>query len=189
MTRPAINDAEGVLSFWFKDGREAQWFASSPDFDQEIRAQLSPLHAQAAAGRLNNWSDSARPALALVLLLDQVPRNLFRRTARAFASDARARRIAHTAIERGHDKELSMQERVFLYLPFEHSEHLADQERSLVLFEALAGDEGELMDYAQKHHEIIARFGRFPHRNEALGRATTAEEAAFLTDPSVRFGQ
>ena len=188
-----ISDSEGVLGFWFAQGREAQWFASDAAFDEEIRTQLRQVHGLAVAGRLDSWGETARGALALVLLLDQVPRNLFRRTARAFASDAQARRVSAAAIERGQDKDLSIQERVFLYLPFEHSERLQDQERSLALFASLSdsqgGDNQELMLYAKKHHEIIARFGRFPHRNQVLGRETTAEEEEFLRDPSVRFGQ
>ncbi len=184
----SITDAQGILDFWFREGRQEQWFSSDSGFDEEIRLQLSEAHSLAAAQRLDSWVETPHGSLALVLLLDQVPRNLFRRTARAFASDAQARRVSAAAIERGQDRTLMIPERVFLYLPFEHSERLEDQERSLALFASL-GDSEELMLYAKKHHEIIARFGRFPHRNEVLGRETTPEEEEFLRDPSVRFGQ
>ena len=130
--------------------------------------------------------DSARGCLALIVLLDQFSRNMFRGTARAFAADAKALSVACAALDRGFDQEAPAVLRSFFYLPFEHSEVLADQERSVALFEALGDADG--LDYAIRHHDIIARFGRFPHRNELLGRENTPEESTFLTQPGSRFG-
>ena len=161
------------------------WFSAPPEFDRECAAHALPLLDQAFAGALDHWLDSPRAALALVILLDQMPRNIHRGTAKAFAYDGKAREIAAAAIEAGHDQGMTTDERTFLYLPFEHSENLADQERSMALFEAM-GD-AEKIDYALRHKVIIARFGRFPHRNRALGRESTAEELAFLEQPGSSF--
>src|SRR6185503_6274143 len=151
-------------------------------FDAEIRARFLPLYERAARGQLNAWLDDAESCLALVILLDQFPRNLFRGTARAFASDDRARACARTILEKGWDKSYSEDERTFAYLPFEHSEALEDQELSMRLFEGNPN-----IEWARKHWEIIRRFGRFPHRNAALGRASTPEEIAFLKEPGSNF--
>ena len=180
--------AGDVLAFWFAPGREAQWFASSPEFDAEVGRRLHAPCLEAAAGRLAAWAADPRGSLALAILGDQVPRNLFRGTARAFAGDAAALAVAKSALARGQDKALAPPERVFLYLPFEHSERMEDQQRSVALFSSLGLGE-EATDYAERHLKIIARFGRFPHRNRALGRATTAEEAAYLDGGAERFGQ
>lgn len=181
-----MREIDEILAFWFAEGRVAQWFERSLAFDREVAERLAPLHERAAAGELDHWAAEPRGALALVILLDQVPRNLFRGTARAFESDAKARAVSHAALAAGHDAALSAEaERLFLYLPFEHSENLADQERSVALFSRLS-DPGWLR-YAELHREIVARFGRFPHRNAALGRETTSEEAAFLQEPNSSF--
>lgn len=185
-TAAVAGKPEDVLAFWFAAGMEARWFKADEAFDQEVRQALLPLHEQAAAGRLDHWQESAPGALALVILLDQVPRNLFRGEARAFATDARALAATKRALEKGFDAELRQVERVFLYLPLEHCEDLADQELCVRLVGAL-DENPEWRDYARRHRDVIARFGRFPHRNAVLGRETTPEEAAFLQEPGSSF--
>ncbi|MEZ4380175.1 MAG: DUF924 family protein [Nannocystaceae bacterium] len=175
-----------VLDFWFSDRVSAKWWVKDPDFDAEVAARLGELHRQAAAGALDDWAATAEGALARVLLLDQVPRNIYRDTPAAFASDAQARRATEAALDAGHDAALpEPSQRLFLYLPLEHSESLADQERCVALMAAL----GNAMwhDYAVRHRDIVARFGRFPHRNAILGRESTAEELAFLEQPGSSF--
>lgn len=188
--------ATAVLETWFgapgtpdHDRRRAVWFAAAPGFDALLRARFVADYRRAAAGAYDSWIAQRDAALALVLLLDQLPRNLFRGTAQAFATDAKAREIARAAVARGFDQELATVRRVFFYLPFEHSEALADQALSLRLFTALtAGDAaGDWLQYARRHHAVIARFGRFPHRNSALGRVSTPEEQAFLREPGSAF--
>jgi uncharacterized protein (DUF924 family) len=187
--------AAAVLDFWFgerEDGvarpRET-WFQRNDEFDAEISASFRADHERAAAGELDDWLDTPRGALALVILLDQFPRNLFRGSSRAFETDARARSVARHALYRGHDTRVSPVERWFFYLPFEHSEELEDQQLSVILFEALGDDEASrnVQDYAVRHMEIIERFGRFPHRNATLGRESTAEEEEFLRQPGSSF--
>ncbi|WP_338089144.1 DUF924 family protein [Nannocystis pusilla] len=141
---------------------------------------------RAASGALDGWGAAPRGALALVILLDQFPRNMFRGTPEAFASDAKAREVANAALDAGHEHALTQEERLFLYLPLEHSEELADQERCVELMRAL--DETPMwLDYAVRHRDVIARFGRFPHRNAVLGRESTAEECEFLMQPGSSF--
>ena len=183
---------EKVLSFWFDDvagedfeTRKEIWFGKNAGFDADIQKRFGPLRADAAAGKLTDWERSARGALALVIVLDQFPRNIFRGTPRAFATDAMALATAKRAIESGFDRRLRPVERLFLYLPFEHAESLADQERSVALSKTL--DDAGSLDYAERHRAIIARFGRFPHRNAILGRASTPEEIAFLAEPGSSF--
>lgn len=179
--------AETVHDFWF-EGRlryQERWFKVDPAFDRAVARALLPLHERAAAGMLADLAAGPRGALALVLLLDQVPRNAFRGTARAFATDAAALGVARYAVGLGHDLQLHPVERLFLYLPFEHSERLADQERSIELYTGL-GDRLAL-EFAHRHRDIVLRFGRFPHRNRILGRATTPDEAEFLTRPNSSF--
>jgi len=186
-----------ILSFWFgapgtpDHGTFRQlWFQKDAQFDETIRRHFLGAVDEAAQGRLDRMADDPEGALALMLLLDQFPRNLFRGTARAFAADPKARQMAGAALARGFDQMRSPIERTFFYLPFEHSENLADQERSVDLFRRLAQDdpsrEGAL-DYAVRHLDIIKRFGRFPHRNQALGRETTEDEAEFLKQPNSSF--
>jgi uncharacterized protein (DUF924 family) len=166
-------DARGDFAF------RPVWFRADPAFDGAI-SRFAAASAAAVAGWVPHLSGSARGALALTLLLDQVPRNLFRDDPRAVAGDPQARRVADAAIAAGFDQQLPALQRLFLYLPFEHSEHLADQERACALIGAL-GLPGAT-DYAWRHRQIIARFGRFPHRNRALGRTSTEAELAFLRE-------
>ena len=172
-----------VLSFWFEDHAK-DWFAKNPGFDAAVRSRFIALHEAAAVGHLSHWADEARSCLALVIVLDQFPRNMFRGDARAFSSDSPALAAAGSMIEREFDRLLSPVERTFAYLPFEHAEDLAAQRRSLALFQAL---DPEYIESARRHHEIIARFGRFPHRNAMLGRESTAEEIEFLEEPGSSF--
>ena len=178
---PSLEIAAGVVAFWEAAGPE-RWFAKSDDFDAKIRARYLPLVERAAAGELDDWVEEREGALALLLLLDQFPRNLYRGSAQAFAADAHARRIADAAIAAGFDIAYEKPLRAFFYLPFMHSETLADQERCV----ALAAERGQTStrDYAILHRDIIARFGRFPHRNATLGRESTPDELAFLADPA-----
>jgi uncharacterized protein (DUF924 family) len=169
--------AGDVLAFWRAAG-PAKWFRKDDAFDAEIRAHFRAGIEAAAAGRLADWETTPEGALALVILLDQFPRNIFRNSARAFAADPLARAVAYRAIAQGFDQRVAKGERLFFYLPFEHSEDLADQERCLALMGAL--DDADLLKWAELHADIIRRFGRFPHRNSALGRTTTAAEQTFL---------
>ena len=169
--------ADAVLAFWRSAGPD-KWFKKDITFDDEIRARFLKTYEAAARGELAAWEASREGALALVIVLDQFPRNMFRGSARAFAADPLALAVAVRAIERGFDLQLPVQERAFFYLPFEHSEAMADQERCCELFRS-TGD-AELLKWAELHTDIIRRFGRFPHRNAALGRVTTPEEQAFL---------
>ena len=173
----ALPRPEDVTAFWRAAGPK-KWFRKDAAFDREITARFLPAQEAAAAGRLSEWEATPAGALALLLLLDQFPRNMFRGSARAFATDPLARAVAERAIAHGFDASVPSAERAFFYLPFMHSENPADQERSLALWRQ-AGD-GENRKYAELHAGIIRRFGRFPHRNAVLGRATTPEEQAFL---------
>ena len=176
-------EADEVLKFWFDRDRKA-WFEKNPAFDEEIRRRFQSLYELGAAGKLEAWKQAPASCLALIVLLDQFPRNMFRNTARAFNADPAARDAAHAIVERGWDGSMSIDERTFAYLPFEHSESPADQERSCELMKPLGE---EIFRYAQRHKEIIGRFGRFPHRNAALGRASTLEEIEFLKTPGSSF--
>ncbi len=185
-TNSAAGSAEDVLEFWFAEGRKEQWFNGGDDFDRLVEETLGPLRRQAAAGTLDDWAATSRGALALVLLLDQVPRNIYRQTPQAYATDAQARRVAREAVENGLDSGLTQVQRVFLYLPFEHSEDLADQELGCRLMSQL-DENPDWLVFAEKHRELIARFGRFPHRNAVLGRPCTPEEDAYLAQPGAGF--
>jgi uncharacterized protein (DUF924 family) len=166
----------GILAFWCEAGRE-RWYKRSDAFDAEVRGRFVPLWKRAAAGELACWEDSDEGALALVIALDQFPRNMFRGTPEAFASDPLAREVARRAIERGTDRRIDPILREFLCLPFMHSEHLPDQLHCVALFQNT--DSIENLKYAREHADIIRRFGRFPHRNRLLDRDTTEEEQAF----------
>ena len=166
-----------VVAFW-RDAGPKRWFAKDAGFDDDIRRRFLGLHEAAAAGKLSHWETTAEGALALLILLDQFPRNMFRGEARAFASDPLARAIAAGALVRGFDAQAPDGMRGFFYLPFEHSEDIADQERAVAFFKAIGDADG--LKWAELHADIIRRFGRFPHRNAALGRATTPDEQAFL---------
>src|SRR5215213_4929382 len=191
-----MTSPEEVLVFWF--GREGEkgygefrevWFTKDPDFDREIRTRFEAVYKEAAAGRLESWKEDPRSCLALIVVLDQFPRNMFRGDARMYATDGLALATARHAIERAYDRELARFQRVFIYLPFEHSEDLEDQRLSVELFHRLAEETGQedLLVCAVRHLKIIESFGRFPHRNEILGRRTTPEEAEFLREPGSSF--
>ena len=166
-----------VLAFWRAAGPD-KWFAKDDAFDAEIAARFGALWRAAANNELASWETTPEGALALVIVLDQFPRNMFRGQARTYETDAVARAVADRALERGFDRMVPQLERQFFYLPLMHSEILADQERCLLLARALGDD--EVTKYAEIHTDIVRRFGRFPHRNSMLGRATTPDEQAFL---------
>jgi uncharacterized protein (DUF924 family) len=169
--------APEIVAFWREAGAD-KWFAKDAAFDGEIRRRFLPTHEAAAAGKLANWEQTAESALALLILLDQFPRNMFRGQARAFATDALAMAVTANAIIHGFDAQVPPELRAFFYVVFEHSENLADQEHGIALYKAAGDTDG--LKWAELHADIIRRFGRFPHRNAALGRKTTPEEQAFL---------
>jgi uncharacterized protein (DUF924 family) len=179
-----LNAAE-ILAFWFSDRVKPKWFEPDAAFDAELNERFRPAHERARAGDLGSWAGTPEGALALVILLDQIPRNIERGRPAAFATDEQALAIAKQAVGRGFDAGLDPEKRQFLYLPFMHSERLEDQERGLELYTAL-GLTGPL-DFMRQHRDVIARFGRFPHRNEMLARQSTEEEIAFLKQPGSRF--
>ena len=191
-SKNAASGAESILHFWFaaEPATEAgtflsRWFFPTPEFDRLCTTRFLTSYEDAALGRLEDWKNEPRSCLALILLLDQFPRNMFRGTARAFATDAKARELTRHAIVSGFERELSPMMRMFLYLPLEHSENLPDQLDSVRLARALAAersDQAEALKYAEQHLEVIRRFGRFPSRNRALARQSTQEEIDFLKD-------
>jgi len=198
MTMPA--HAQDVLDFWFGPPTDpdharqrVQWFRKDEAFDQQVVARFGTLIEQALAGGTDGWIASPLqplPALARVIVLDQFTRNAFRGSARAFAGDAMALQTARALVAAGLDRGLTGVQRLFVYLPFEHAEDLAHQRTSVQLFEQLGRDEpalAGLLEWAQRHHDVVARFGRFPHRNAVLGRASSDEEAAFLLTPGSSF--
>lgn len=176
---------EEVLKFWFDDLSPDDWFESDEAVDSHIRERFQELHGALREQVPETWRSSARGCLAAVIVLDQFSRNMYRGTSRAFAADGAALSLVKEALVRRFDRELSIDERKFLYLPFEHSENPAEQARSIELFGTL-GDELAL-DYAHRHKDIIDRFGRFPHRNAALGRISTPEEIEFINEPGSSF--
>ena len=171
------NSAADVLAFWRTAGPD-KWFKKDASFDAEIASRFSALWRDAASAAFTSWEETPESALALVIVLDQFPRNMFRGNGNAFATDALARGVAERAIKRGFDQKVPASERLFFYLPFEHSENLADQERAIALVGTLGNP--ELTRWSELHADVIRRFGRFPHRNSLLGRASTREEQAFL---------
>lgn len=187
---------QDVLDFWFGPAPLAtrrQWFVKSAEFDEDIRQRFGAQVDVALAGPLG-WAEHASSRLAEVIVLDQFTRNLFRGQARAFAGDARARTLALALIDSGEHRNLHPLQRWFAYMPLEHAEDLGLQDRCVALFEALVSEAGEhtetltgALDYAAKHRDVIRQFGRFPHRNTALGRASTPEEAAYLAQPGSGF--
>ena len=172
----SVETPAAIVTFWREVGPKG-WFEKDAALDDEIRRRFLGAHEAAAAGKLTDWEQSAEGALALLILLDQFPRNMFRGEARAFATDPLARAVASRAILNGFDGAFP-DLRGFFYLPFEHSENLADQERGIALYKAAGDADG--LKWAELHADIIRRFGRFPHRNAVLGRVTTPEEQAFL---------
>ncbi len=187
-----MDQQQEILDFWFlpKDHPEYGqsrdvWFQKDDGFDAEIRDRFLSVFEDGVVGRLLSWTDTKEGSLALIILFDQFSRNMFRGQARAFSADGKAREIARHIIARGFYEEMTDKEKQFAILPFEHSEDLEDQKYSLQLFQAI-GDE-ELIHYARAHLDIIEKFGRFPHRNDILGRESTAEEKAFLETPNSSF--
>jgi len=173
---PGIADPEALLKFWFSDEARSRWFDSTQAFDDLLRDRYLTTWEAARDGALDLWADTPRGALALVIILDQLPLNIFRDNPASFVTEADSRRIAEMAIERGHDRELVDEEKSFLYLPFMHGESLANQDRSVALYHEAGLD----IRWAEHHRDIIHRFGRFPHRNAILGRESTPEETAWL---------
>ncbi|WP_088342622.1 MULTISPECIES: DUF924 family protein [Rhodomicrobium] len=174
-----------VVGFWFSEAVKAKWFDADADFDAGLRMRFEAALGKAKRGELAAWEASAEGMLALVVLLDQIPRNIYRATPEAFATDGQALSLAERAIAAGLDAKLTPEQRIFLYLPFMHSERLAVQERGIALYDELGI--AEQIDYMRRHRDVIARFGRFPHRNAILGRVSTEAELAFLTEPGSRF--
>jgi uncharacterized protein (DUF924 family) len=172
--RMAIVDASEVLTFWFAPGRAEQWYAEDANFDAEIRRRFLATYEAARSGQLNHWRDTPHALLALIIVLDQFPRNMFRGAPRAFATDAQAVTLTKQGIEKGFDRGFAGAELDFFIMPLMHSESLSDQ--ALLLAMGYGGNR-----YAREHYETIARFGRFPHRNAILGRKNTAEEDAYLS--------
>jgi uncharacterized protein (DUF924 family) len=177
-----------ILAFWFGahlDGEmRREWFQSTPAFDADIRKQFAEDYEKAKAGIYDAWLDEPKSCLALIILLDQFPRNLFRGSAQSFATDGAALKAAQHGVAHGHDTQLHPVERMFLYLPFEHSEDMAMQTQSLELFRALQGIGPVALQHAERHYDEIKRFGRFPYRNAALGRVSTAGEEKYVEELS-----
>jgi uncharacterized protein (DUF924 family) len=198
---PFSDRAQAILAFWFgaldspdHGNYRKEWFVKDSGFDAQLRQQFLTDAEKAAAGDYDAWQTTPQSAVALVLLLDQLPRNLFRDQPRSFASDPQALSLAQNLVASGVDQPLIPAYRFFIYVPFEHSEEMANQNRSVALMQSLIDSEPNLeegfkngLDYAIRHREVIERFGRFPHRNSILNRASTPEEVAFLQQPGSRF--
>jgi len=178
-------EANTILRFWFEDIEPKDWWRKSADFDADIRQRFEPVLLAARRGELNYWSESATGCLALIIVLDQFSRNIYRDQAQAFAADAQALAVAQSAVARGFDKRLASAQRHFLYMPYMHSEDASIHVEAVKLFASLDGENSE--DFELRHKAIIDRFGRYPHRNNILGRASTAEELAFLQEPGSAF--
>jgi uncharacterized protein (DUF924 family) len=192
------SQVQAILKFWFGDSpqessyeqRRQLWFRKRPEFDAEIRQRFADVYEQAATGALDAWQQAPLSCLALIIVLDQFPRNMFRDTPQAFATDAKALDVAQRAVAQGFDQQLRPLQRIFLYLPFEHSENLAHQHQSVELTRQLSAEApalADVFDYAVRHQDVIERFGRFPHRNRILGRESTPEEIEFLKQPGSSF--
>ncbi|MEB3830474.1 DUF924 family protein [Phormidium sp. CCY1219] len=191
-----MSRVEKILEFWFGKPEDPEygksrkiWFTKDAEFDETVRSHFLADYEMAAQGLLEGWKDAPESCLALILLLDQFPRNLFRATPQAFATDPQALAAAQHAIERGYDKQMLPVKRWFFYLPFEHSENLEHQHQAIALFCQLSDDpeSASAIDYAERHRAIIERFGRFPHRNAILRRKSTPEEREFLQQPGSGF--
>lgn len=178
-----------ILNFWFADETAAKWWVKDAGFDAEIREKFTDIYEQAKNGQLNDWQNDAESCLALILILDQFPRNMFRDSGQAFATDGVAISLVYHALERGYDLALKEDKpeawRAFMYMPLMHSEQLRDQVRCVELF--TTHGPAANVPFAQRHHDIIARFGRFPHRNTLLGRVSTVAEQAFLNQAGTSF--
>ena len=169
---------EEIIKYWFSDRIKKQWFSSTPELDREIHDKFSEIWHEASEGKLEVWGDTPEGCLALVILLDQCPLNMFRGKAKSFTTESQAREIAREAIKRGFDKALQTEELSVLYLPFMHSENEADQEDSVKFYQE--ANLKENLDFAKHHRDLIKEFGRFPHRNAILGRTSTKEELEYL---------
>lgn len=176
---------EEVIDYWFETLSPDDWYGPPPEVDAEIARRFGDLYERLSEDVPDAWLRNPQGRLAAILVLDQFPRNIYRGSPRAFATDEKALALSKDAIAAGADKALPPEQRAFLYMPFQHTETLADQRRSLELFEALGNPEN--LDFAVRHYEIIERFGRFPHRNAVLGRVSTPEELAFLEQPGSSF--
>jgi uncharacterized protein (DUF924 family) len=185
MAQADIKSPEEVFTFWFKELTRKDWFEKNEALDEAMRRHFAATHLSLARGEIDAWRTSPESRLAAVIVLDQLSRNLYRGTPLAFATDWLALREARLAIEAGGDMAVLPEQRGFFYLPFEHSETLADQDRSVELF-ALLGD-ADYLDYAERHRAVIREFGRFPHRNALLGRESTAAELEYLSKPGAGF--
>ena len=172
---------DDILDFWFSEESRKRWFNSTPEYDRQVKEQFESVWQQVRNGELADWEETADGAVALVILLDQLPLNMFRDQPESFSTEEKSRQVARRAIGNGFDIELADEFMAFLYLPFMHSESLDDQDRSVMLFET-AGLENNLK-WARSHREIVRRFGRFPHRNNILGRESTPEEVEWLDSP------
>lgn len=182
---PALAEPQDVLQFWFEALQPKDWFEKSDATDEAIRSRYAATHLALAAERPEPWTATAEGRLALIIVLDQFPRNIYRGTPLAFATDGLALREARLAVERGDDMQVDEARRVFFYMPFEHAENLAEQNRSVELISRLGND--VYTDYAERHRDVIARFGRFPHRNAIVGRISTPSEEAYLAEPGSGF--
>jgi len=180
-------ESQEILRFWFEDTPQERWFSSEPALDAELRHRFEPLWRRGRNGSLAIGADTPDGALALVLLYDQFPRNMFRGKAEAFSTDAMAREVAKKAIAQGYDLMVPPERRQFFYMPLMHSENLADQERCIALVRARLGEASATFSFALRHRDVIARIGRFPARNMALGRPSTAEEKQFLAEKPLGF--
>lgn len=176
-----------ILDFWFVETSPKQWFQVSEEFDGFIKTRFEDAYNNALAGQYDEWQNNADGALALCVLLDQFPRNMYRATPKAFAGDKKALVVAKYAVSKGLDQVHSSQKKRFIYLPFEHSENINDQHRSIELFEKTKDDDPLGYDYALRHFKIIEKFGRYPHRNKILGRDNTPEEEEYLAQPNAGF--
>lgn len=181
MTIETVERPEAILSFWFAEENKSAWFNSTEETDQAIRTAFEATYISARDGKLQHWLETAQGCLALVILFDQFPLNMYRGKTESFATEQKARDVAEHAIGKGFDQTLSAEEKSFLYMPYMHSESLADQDKSIELF--TAADLSNNIRFAHHHRDIVARYGRFPHRNEILGRINTPEEEEYLASP------
>ena len=174
-----------IIDFWFSKRVKPKWFTKSAKFDREIKQRFLTTYSLAKNGTLDAWRDNPQDTLALIILLDQFPRNMFRNTPQAFATDEKAVELTKYAVSQNYQQKLSNEQQVFLYMPLMHSENQTDQAKCVELFDEL--EKGENLKFALKHQEVVERFGRFPHRNQILGRQSTTAEREFLTQPGSSF--
>jgi len=183
-----MRDAKSeILKFWFEEIKPVQWFQKNQDFDNEIIARFEGDYNLAILDIYDGWVDTDKGCLALIILLDQFPRNMFRGTAQMFATDHKALSVAQHAIDKKFDTMMTLHEKVFCYLPFEHSEDIKDQKTSMALFDPTKTEDPTFHNYAVRHYDVIKKYGRFPHRNELLGRQNTKLEEEYLSQPDSGF--